>query len=510
MSPRLLLLLTLAMPGCLTVSSASSSLERRSGGLQTMADPEGEHLVVQELGQRDGQLELQVSVAQRELEVERYEVYETTTEQQGWKPRGRAGRNLLWLASAAAGWVGAYGVSWGGGDDRVQIGGLGADAARWQGAVGLVAALGGLATGTQQTLAVKRPGSSTTTLLRSKRQLVSSRSLDLAPLAEGALNLALSGDGLLSTRTDAQGLAQLSGTALPLGSWREGLSLDAADLSGSWQPSDGLRSELLQLPADWSTPFHGSVLGELSSLAHEVEEGRGGGDLPLAELRSPEGARAQLEALPLEEQAPQARAWLMELEPLAMEVAAQRARIHLDWLRAASRNARQMATGVGASLVGQQLPPDMITPLFEPMDLFRQLPEDAQLSVDILAAPSRVPGPTGRAFLLEQDACRASDELGPQLPGRTVLACVTSDGSVALAIVASEQDLHLAEARAWALVAAPVAPLGLDREGRSRWIPTLQPLYAASLFVNEEGVGFTQLLDEEGLVGSGVLLRIAE
>lgn len=479
-------------------------------GHETLADPNGEHLVVEELGLQDDRIELQVSVAQRELEVERFEIHETTTEQHDWKPRGKAGRNLLWLASAAAGWVGAYGVSWGSGDDRVQIGGLGAEAARWQGAVGLVAALGGLVTGAQQTVVARRPGSSTTSLLYDEQLLRGSHSLDLAPLADGALNLALGGDGLLSARTDPNGHIQFAGTSLPFDSWREGLRLDTSDLSGSWSPSDGLRSELFALPADWSTPFHASMLSELSSLAQVVDRGGHGGDLPVAELRSPEGAQARLEALSPEQQVPQAQAWLEDLEPLALEVAAQRERIHLEWLRSATGNARRMASGMGASLVGQGLPADMITPLFEPMELFRQLPEDAQLSMDSLLAPMRVPDRPARAMLLDQQACRNVDDPGPQLPGRAVLSCSTSGGTQALVVVLSEQDLQLPQARAWSLVAVPGAPMAGEDGGHARWLPTLQPVYAASLFSNEEGIGFTQLLDEERLLGSGLLQRIAE
>ena len=509
MSRRLAILLVLGTSGCLTTGTVSTSLERSSAGLETLLDPDGAHMVVQELGSSEGLTELAVSTAQRELDVEGFEIREVATEGRGWKKGGKAGRNLLWVASVAAGWVGAFGVSWETADGRVmQIGGLGGEAQTWQGVAALVGAVGGIGAGTQQTVATRQPGSTSTTLLGREQVLMGSRSVDLAPLVGQALNLGLGDGGLLSVPTDAEGRASLSGLELPTSSWRDGLDLSASGLRGAWQPSDGLRRDLLAMPADWSTPFHGSLAEQLSTVAKQADGGGLIPDLPLAELTTATGAIAQLELLPVEQQAQQAEAWIMQLETYAEAAAAQREVVHLDWLRSSASMARQSAAGVGASLaMMDDLPADMISPLFQPMELFRQLPDDALSPVEAIGGPA-IGARDPRVVLLEAGPCAVSDALGALAAGRVVVDC-----SGARVVVGAGQDLHLAEARAWVIAGILDAPVGLRQAGseRATWLPVVKPLYAASLARSSEGqVSFSQVLDDEGLLASGVLRRVGE
>ena len=497
-------LVALTLPGCLTTVVQSTSVERRSTGLETLADPHGEHLRVEEVSTANGVVELAVSMARRELEVESFEISEVTTKGRGWKNGGKAGRNMLWLTSAAAGWVGAFGVSWETDDGRqVQIGGLGADAQSWQGVVGLVAALGGIGAGTQQTLAVRRLGASSSSKIVGEQLLLGSKSVALTPLVGQVMELGLGGGGKLTAATDGAGHAALSGLSLPTASWGRGLDLSSEHLRGSWQPSAGLRRDLLALPADWLSPFHSSLLREVTTLAREAEASGGGGGLHINELTTPDGARARLDALPADQQALQAQAWIDQLQPLAEAAASQRERIHLDWLRGSSSVARETAASVGASLAMGDLTTDTLSPLFGPFELFRQLPEDVLIPIAALARP--VLGPSARGVvLLEAGPCAVSDSLSTQPAGRALVQC--GDTRV---LIASDQDLQLAAGRAWVVVGLLDAPLGLRQGDATIWLPVVRPLYAATLAVDTAGqAAFTQVLDEEALLGSGVLRRL--
>lgn len=502
------LVLALTLPGCLTTGTQSSAIERSSTGLETLSDPEGEHLLVEELGSGEGLVELVVFTAKRELEVETFELSEVTTEARGWKQGGRAGRNALWLASAAAGWVGAFGVSWETGDGReIQIGGLGADAQSWQGVTSLVAALSGIGAGAQQTVAVHRPGSSSSSVLGSERVLLGSKSVALAPLVGQALELGLGEGSLLSAATDAGGRASVSGLQLPTSSWAEGLGLTSGGLRGTWTPSGDLRDGLLALPAEWSSPFHASMLDDVADLAKQAAQGGGGGDLQLADLTSPNGARARLEALPVEEQVPLAQAWLEQLEPYAEAAAAQRERVNLDVLRSSASMARQMVAGQGAFMVQHDQPLGDIIPLFEPYAWFGQLPDEALVTVEAVGRPV-FGSQDSRVVLLEAGPCVVSDERGAQPAGRAIVVC-----GATRVIVASDQDLHLADGHAWVVAGLLDAPIGVRQLGveGSGWLPVIRPLYAANLAVDAAGeVSFTQVLDEEGVLESGVLRRVGE
>ncbi len=506
MSPRLSLLLALSLNGCLTTGNVSAVIERHATGLETLADPDGQHLVVRELSTSDDVVELVVSTAQRELEVERYELVESTTESRGWKAGGKAGRNLLWVASAAAGWVGTFGVSWETSDGRtVQIGGLGEDAKTWQGVTALVAALGGIGTGAQQTIAVLRPGRTASSVIGSEQVLLGSQSIALEPLTGQALDLAIGGASLLSTSTDGDGRAALSALQLPVGSWSEGLGLTATDLGGTWRPSDGLRQSLTALPADWSAPFHASLLDDLAGVALEVERGGASTELPLAELKSPASTRAQLETLPAEQQAGQAQAWIDQLTPLAEAAAAQRESVNLGVLRSQARVAQQTTGTMGANLIAMgELQTDDV---FPPLGLFHQLPDDAIIPTDQIGK-LRMGSSDSRVVVLEPGPCAVSEASDSLAAGRALVEC-----SGAQVMVVSDADLPLSDARAWAVVGALDAPVGLRGLGseQTRWVPVVRPLYAGVLAVDAGGVvRFGQVLDEEGLLESGVLRRVGE
>jgi hypothetical protein len=255
-----------------------------------------------------------------------------------------------------------------------------------------------------------------------------------------------------------------------------------------------LRASLLALPADWGSPLHRSLARQVAGSARLAQEGGAPTALPLAQLTTPEGLQAALSDLPPEQQAAQAAAWLEELAPYAEAARAQRARIHLEWLHNSALMSRQAAASMGAGPLAAMAEPA----LFQPMDLFRQLPEPGFVE----------PGSQGaQVVVLQTGNCAV--EPGPQPAGRTLLACRAGARGEHRVLVQSSEDLHLAEARAWALAALPGPPVRQGAGGA--WLPTLVPLYAASLFQRADGeVGFVQVLDEERLVSSGVLGEIGE
>ena len=515
MSPRSFLLLAPLLGGCLTATTVSSSLERRPTGLETLADPQGEHLAVEEVGVVGGVVELGVTSAQRELEVERFELERNSSERREWKRGGKAGRNALWLASATAGWVGAFGVSWEGADgQRVQLGGLGGEAQSWQGVTALLVAASGVGLGTQQTLAVGRDEQLINTLVATERVLRQSRSLPEDPLAGFGLDLRGEGLGSLRATTDSAGRASVSALELPVSAWSTGLDIRSEDgaLAGRWKPSDDLRSSLLELPADWEAPFHASLLDEVAELAREASDGGLDSDLPLSELSTADGARGSLEPLPLDEQLPQAQAWLAELEPLAAVAAAQRERVHFDWLRNAYRMTEQLAPSAGASVLASPEPSsELLTPLFQPMDLFRQLPATVALSVDELsdsavADPSQPP----RVLLIDSDSCSVFEAVSVLSYERVMLTCEGEDEGQRSVLISTERDLRILQAEAWAVVGLLTSTSEIEAGSvRSGWLPTVTPLYAASLGRSDEGsLAFIQHLDEQLLLETGVMREI--
>ncbi|MFH1466038.1 MAG: hypothetical protein ABIO70_16760 [Pseudomonadota bacterium] len=499
-----LLLAALTLPGCLTTHTMSRAVERSSRGVTTVVDEAQDRLVVQELSLGGDQLELAVSAARRELEVERFEITETTSEGHAWREGGRAGRNALWALSAVAGWLGAFGVSWENADGRtVQIGGLGGEATPWQGATALGLALGGLGYGLQQTVATHRSTAGDPRALGTEDVLVRSRDVAQAPLAGQALAF---GRGLGVT-TDAAGHASLPALQLPLFAGAVDVRTADGAARGLWQPGDGLRESLLALPADWTSPFHSSLAGALAATARIVQEGGAPSPSPSpsAQLTTPEAVQAALAELPADRQARQAAAWLDDLAPYAQAARDQRARIHLDWLRTSARMARQAASTVG---VGLMMDPtqsgNLLAPLFQPFDLFHQLPHQVRVFPDELGEPA--PAARGpRVALLVAAACDVA--AGAQPTGRTLLVCRGEHDEEHRVLVVAGQDLHLASARAWVLAGLLAEPV--SQAGARTWLPIVVPLYAASIFEDADAqVGFVQVLDEERLVASGVLGEI--
>ena len=515
MSPRVPILLCPLLAGCLTTATVNRTLERQSVGLETLSDPDGEHLAVEEFVAVDGVVELGVSTAVRELEVERYDLAQNTAERREWKQGGKVGRNVMWLVSATASWVGAFGVSWEGADgQRVQIGGLGGESRSWQGITALLVAAGGVGVGTQQTLAVKRDETYVSTLVATERVLRESRSLPEAPLASHSFDLSGSDLADLHATTDGSGRLSLSALQLPSAAWRSGLDVRSADgaLAGRWQPSNALRNDLLQLPADWEAPFHASLLDEAAGLAGQVDEGGVVTDLPTSQLRTPGGVRGAVEPLPPEDRASQVQAWIAELEPLAQAAAAQRERIHLDLLRSAFRMTATLAPSVAASTLGMpEAGPELLNPLFQPMDVFRNLPDTATVTLGELRSQT-VALPLGppRLVLLEAGRCSVSEPESGWGYERVTLRCGDRDGGVVGVLVSTQHDLGLLGAEAWVVVGLLTNPTALEAGTlRSGWLPTVTPLYGASLGRTDDGqIAFVQVLDEDLLVESGVLREL--
>jgi hypothetical protein len=515
MRPTTLLLTAPLLGGCLTATQVNSTVERRSSGLETLADAEGVHLAIEELAISDGVVELGISTAGRELEAERFDLAQNSALRREWKQGGKAGRNLMWIASAAASWVGAFGVSWESADgQRVQIGGLGGDAQSWQGVLALVAAASGVGVGAQQTLAVRKDEQIVSTLVGAERILRESRSLPEAPFAGHQLDLAGTGFSGLQAVTDTEGRVSVPAFQLSNSAWSSGLDLYSSDggLAGRWQPSEELRTDLLKLPANWDAPFHASLLDNVSILARQVEEGGVNTDLPLADLSSPEGVRAAVEPLTPEEQAPQVQAWLVELEPLAQEAAAQRARIHLDVLRADFEMTESLAPAAAAAVLSAPGgDPELLNPLFQPMELFRGLPQDVLVTPEELRGQRvKLPGATPRVVLLEAGACSVSAPAGVWSDLRVTLRCDVDKDEEATVLISTVHALGLYNAKGWVVAGLLANPTELEAGTyRSGWLPTVTPLYAASLGKTEDGqIAFTQVLDEALLVDSGVLLEL--
>ena len=93
-------------------------------------------------------------------------------------------------------------------------------------------------------------------------------------------------------------------------------------------------------------------------------------------------------------------------------------------------------------------------------------------------------------MLLETGDCVIDTNADPLPAGRMMLSCHSGQAQAVPVLVIAEQDLYLCDARAC-------------------WLPTLTPLYAASLVQDEaRQVGFVQVLDEARNAESGVLREI--
>jgi len=546
-----LIVLTATLAGCLTTKVSSSVVERSPTGLEDVVDASAAHLVANE-SLEGGQLVLSVSSAVREHELQGYEVNRTSTDGREWAPGGKLARNVMFVGSAAATWVGLFGVGFETAEGRwIQIGGLGEDGKPASAVGALVAALGGLGVGTQQTVATKRT-TGDSTVIRQELDWLATGSVESSPLAEQALDLLLRAGRetepreLLDLATDSDGLARLDALSLPGSTWSSGhqlmLQSPTDGLEGAWSPDGSIRQRLLELPADWSTNFHSSLLQDLASLSQQAGslvspaldpsvlpgelaaltgELVGRGNAPPANPNSPEVVRGYLELYPAEHQAALAAAWAQQLETRLEAVAASREQASLEWLRNSAKvagvNGENLATGaMDLSL----LPPELLTPLFQPGELFRGLPDSHKLdgygttSGPDLDVPSRGAALTrsqagvGRYMQLGPEQCSFQSALGPQRPGVVPLRCELDDGRAVQVVAEAGSSFFIRDALAWSMF-GQVSGVRQIVHGESEEHSTLlvlRPLYAASLSRSSVGQGtFIWMLDEQGLLDSGVL-----
>ena len=546
------LALTCLMTGCLTTKLSSSVVDRSPTGLEHVVDATAQHLVASE--QLEGTvLVLSVASAERSHELQGYVVSETTTQGRAWAQGGKLGRNAMFVASAAATWVGLFGVGFETKDGQwIQVGGLGEDGQPASAAGAIMAALGGLGFGTQQTVSTKR-ARSTARSLRQELDWLDSGSVNSAPLAQQAVDLLLGSDGdnqathpLFDLATDSSGQARLDALSLPGAAWSPGADLVLRNveqgLTGSWSPDSSVRARLLELPADWSTPFHASLLQDLAQLSEQagtlVSPALDPSLLPdrlssvqqqLAEQGNPapptpssvSAVQGYLELYPAEYQASLAAAWTQQLEARLEQVEAAREQANLDWLRSSMKvaavNGDNLATGaMDLSL----LPPELLTPLFQPGDLFHGLPEEHRVGhAERLPHPlpeaatrgatlTRSQQQVGRYLHLGPDLCGLDLDAGPQRSSTLALRCTLASGQQVSVVVEGGGALAVQGALTWSLFGQVVGVrqvVTAEPSGHSTLL-LLRPLYAASLTQPPDGGGaFTQILDEQGLLDNGVL-----